>query len=327
LHIGDVVDVRVQCLDAASTTLDISWGNFNIVSIGGTTGASAPTLDAITSPYLASEVGGGVSVTLSGTNLATVSNLTVGGSPASSVSSTATTVTFTWPALAANTTPYDIQVTTPSGNYTLHNAVFYLPSCVLYCWYAAYGFNGGTGAWTDQFAGVTASLTMGSAPSLTPLWANGQPAVTSTTTLLSATATVFAQPWAVFVVGDITGTGEQLQCTLGTNDAVGTHTDAYYSGFIVGSWNDSAQSTLSSPFLAETYVNGNSSYWKFNGGSAQTFMAASTSTSSSTVTLLGYPSIGFYAVGDTSLILIASSPTSGQEAIIHAVSQQIWGTP
>jgi hypothetical protein len=333
LSLSDVVDIRVQCLDAAGTTLDITWGNFNIVSIGGTTGASAPTLDAIGSPYLASEAGGGATVTLTGTNLATVTNLTVGGSPASGVTSTSTSVSFTWPALASNTSAYDIQVTTPSGNTTLHGAVFVLPVSVKYCWYAAYGFDGSTGYWTDQFQGCVNNTVYNvgfSTWHTTSSWSNGQPALTIAFggQQLQATITTTTVPYAYFMVGSIS-TSTTGTCFL-TGDAsfVGSmlcNGSSNWTGFAGygGSYITTSATDCSSPFLGEMYVDGASSYMQFNGSKTMGSLGTGTSSTLS----FGFNVGGNTMDGSLALILVAESPTSGDETIIHAISQAIYGTP
>jgi hypothetical protein len=86
---------------------------------GGSAQPSPPTISSI-SPDLG-DVGGGITVTITGTNLTGASSVTVGGTSGTSVSVvSSTSVTFVTPAKAAGT--YDVAITTPSGSATLSSS-------------------------------------------------------------------------------------------------------------------------------------------------------------------------------------------------------------
>ena len=79
---------------------------------GGSGGAPAPTLTATpqSGPWRAT------SKTFAGTNLTGCTGVTINGVACTGVSSTSTSVTVTTPVFASNGGPYNVVVTTPSGN-------------------------------------------------------------------------------------------------------------------------------------------------------------------------------------------------------------------
>ncbi len=85
------------------------------------TSGSAPTLTSV-SPNTGSTAGG-TSVTLTGTNFVNVTGVTIGGSTASSVVNSGTSITSVTPAHAAG--PVNVVVTTSNGTATLTNGFTY----------------------------------------------------------------------------------------------------------------------------------------------------------------------------------------------------------
>lgn len=212
-------DTLVQGVLPAGT-YPAGLGNVHVVSpsfptdlVDGFTFSTAapPTLNSLTYPLVATASGVGQPITLIGTGLSGVTSVKVGVALATGVSSTSTTVTFTPPVNLASVTPYNISVSTVDGTATLIGAVYTLPASVAYCWYAAYGFNTGTGVWTDLVHGVALSPTVSgmTQPTFTPSWSNGQASLTwSGTNAVHNTAgiTTQPQPMSVFVIGDVTST-------------------------------------------------------------------------------------------------------------------------
>ena len=146
----------------------------------------APVLTSLTSPLLASALGGGQSITLSGSNLSSVTGVKVGSASATGISSTSLSVTFTAPANTASSTPYNISVMTANGTATLSNALYSLPasSAILTAvWYAAQGWNNTAITWTDIINGYVLSVQSGNPPTYTTSWTNSQPAISTSSTV------------------------------------------------------------------------------------------------------------------------------------------------
>ena len=74
--------------------------------------AAAPVLSSLN--FTLADTGGGDSITITGTNLASASSCTVGGTAATITANTSTSLTFTMPAKAAGS--YSVQVTTAGGS-------------------------------------------------------------------------------------------------------------------------------------------------------------------------------------------------------------------
>jgi hypothetical protein len=108
---SSTVDITVSGIDGSATK-----------SNAFTYSDGAPTVISLSVKM--GPVTGGTSVVLSGTNLVGITSLTVGGSPATLVSSTSTTVTFTTPAKLAGT--YDVVVQNALGSATLSGAFTYV---------------------------------------------------------------------------------------------------------------------------------------------------------------------------------------------------------
>lgn len=108
---SSTVDITVSGIDGSATksnAFTYSDGAPTVISLSVTMGP----------------VTGGTSVVLSGTNLVGTTSLTVGGSLATLVSSTSTTLTFTTPAKLAGT--YDVVVQNALGSATLSAAFTYI---------------------------------------------------------------------------------------------------------------------------------------------------------------------------------------------------------
>ena len=113
---------------AASITVTTPGGTSSPL-VGAFTYVAAPTLVSLNRDFFVAA--GGAVIVGTGTNLTVVTGVTVGGTAATAVSSTSTTVTFTCPAKTATGYPgtwYDVIVTTPGGSYTLTAALESLPT-------------------------------------------------------------------------------------------------------------------------------------------------------------------------------------------------------
>lgn len=109
--LSSTVDITVSGIDGSATRSNA----FTYVAV-------APTASSLS--VAAGPTAGGTSVVVTGTNLSSVTSVTVGGTVATRNSTTSTTVTFTTPPKAAGT--YDVVVTNSSGSATLANSFTYV---------------------------------------------------------------------------------------------------------------------------------------------------------------------------------------------------------
>lgn len=124
------------------------------------TSAAGPTLTAVSLARISTY--GGTTLVLTGTNLGTVTGVTLGSTACTIVSFTSTTVTVKAPVKAAGV--YDLTVTTPTGSATLAGAVtvFSLAAKTLNALFEGANFNSGTGAWPGTAsAGGSGSFNLG----------------------------------------------------------------------------------------------------------------------------------------------------------------------
>jgi hypothetical protein len=118
-------------------------------------GVSPPTLSSLN--YTVGDTdGGGQSIVLTGTNLASATSVTFGGTSATITGTSPTTCTVTLPAKAQGL--YDVVVSNPAGSATLTNGFRYWNPGVL-SGADTYldsnkGWNSGTSTWTDQVSAI-----------------------------------------------------------------------------------------------------------------------------------------------------------------------------
>lgn len=114
--------------------MNTGLGSIGMSALIWAAGAFAPTLASIDKDL--EDPAGGHSFTVTGTNLAAASAITVGGTAGTITGTTGTTVTFTAPAKTVGSA-YDVIVTTPAGAATLSSAILYwdptqIPNCDAY---------------------------------------------------------------------------------------------------------------------------------------------------------------------------------------------------
>lgn len=258
--------------------------------------ATEPSLSALAQPLLFPSGGGGMPVTLTGNLLTGATLVTVGGSTVVPSSSTASSVTFTWPAAAASATPYSINVTTPLGTTnTLAAAAYALPSAFIYLWYAAEGYDPVGGTWTDVVGNLEATPNL-ILTSLNPSWISSpqRPAIAfAGGSIIKATFSELAQPGAIFMAMSTGSTPVPL--ALFGSDAGGTQPNQWGAQMASGSvtivcnGSFTANFNTSNPSLLE---------FDYSGASSAIYQNNGTPTTS---TMLGTnPLAGNFAIGPIS---------------------------
>jgi hypothetical protein len=204
---------------AATTSVDASIADTGPVDAADAADSAdsgpAPTISPIAPlvAYLITANGGGLPITLAGTNLSGCVGGAICGLDAS-VSCTSTSVTYTNPpAIAPDAAGCTATVTTGGGTaYSDAGVIISVPTDLGPCWYAPEGFDAGGGtspSWTD-FVTLNPATQAGAGSPVyyrTGWGPNGQPAIesdASTTALVTLDAGATAQgPYQWFAVAQV----------------------------------------------------------------------------------------------------------------------------
>jgi hypothetical protein len=296
--------------------------------------AGLPTLTALANPLMAPAAVtlNTPTLTLQGTNLATVTGVTVGGSAATAVSSTSTSVTFRVPnGLTPSATPYNVVVTNAVGSGTLPSAIYV--DDLAYGWSCTQGYSGGV--WTDFVAGKTASVTIAgfTAPDYVTSSYNGHCSLVfnGTQALSTAAATLPSN-----TVGALDTVFTVATANPTNNFLVGGDWAEY--GLTSGSMRLNAGTDLSTswvntgiPRRLYGVVNGASSSVQLDNATATSGNAGSTALTTITI---GSRSDGNATLTQSALKgyipfvgIRTTVPTSGQIAVDDGITNAIWGAP
>lgn len=229
------ITVTTPAGGAGAVDVSVTTPGGTVTSAGSFTYASMPTVTGI-SPS-AGPTAGGQSVTITGTNLATTTGVTIGGVAVGSFSATATTVTTTTPAGTAGFA--SIVVTTGAGSATLTNGYRYATTPVITSIAPSGGPTAGgtqvtitgsdlTGATSVKFGATSASFQQNSSTKITafaPGGAAGQVDISITTpggTANQSNAfTYYDAPSVTSIAPAVGSVGGGTSVTLGGNNLAG----------------------------------------------------------------------------------------------------------
>lgn len=335
-----------QHITATSGVGTLGTGNVNVFSGSSPTAAAnawsyanpPPTLNVLAYPLLSRADGNGQLKTLPGNNLSGITGtggtgVTVNGVAATSVSSTATSVTFKPPAnTASGSTAYSIVVTGPYGSDTAKlgatwsnttNVIYYLPTSTIAVWTCAEGVTTATGTSNavDVIAGQAIAQATGSAqPPIASINSGKYCEFTFNGSQSLATAAGYtpfsAQPFGISLAG-YHAAGAAVQNWVSTAGA--TEINAYYDGAHVCIY------AGASPACSLTSTARNWIYWTFNGASSGVNVGGTSGGfgNAGTANPTGILSIGVGLTGGASVIVLDGS--TANSALLHTLLTTLTG--